>query len=82
MDHLSAVTEVFQHAVRENTKYIVHYQRRTFKHSLALIIYKRIGKKVLICGFAIFLGHLKLSKVDNDWHMIKTFDKKCSHNFP
>ena len=44
MDHLSAVTEVFQHAVRESTKYIVHYQRRTFKHSLALIIHKRIER--------------------------------------
>ena len=44
MDHISAVTEVFQYAVRENTKYIVHFQRRTFKHSLALIILKRIEK--------------------------------------
>ena len=47
MDHLSAVTEVFQHAVRENTKYIVHFQRTTFKHILAFIIYKRIEKKFL-----------------------------------
>ena len=54
MDYLSAVTEVFQHAVRENTKYIVHYQRRTFKHSLALIIYKRIEKSsyMWICNFS------------------------------
>ena len=54
MDHLSAVTEVFQHAVRENTKYIVHYQRRTFKHSLALIIYKRIEKKFLYVNLQFF----------------------------
>ena len=33
MDHLSSVTEVFQHAVRESTKYIVDHKRRTFKHS-------------------------------------------------
>ena len=44
MDHLSAVTEVFQHAVRESTKYILQYQRRTSKHSLALIIHKRMEK--------------------------------------
>ena len=34
MDHLSSVTEVFQHAVRESTKYIVHYQRRTFLNTV------------------------------------------------
>ena len=44
MDHLSAVTEVFQHAVRESIKYILQYQRRTLKQSLALIIHKRIEK--------------------------------------
>ena len=54
MDHLSAVTEVFQHVVRENTKYIVHFQRRTFKHSLALIIYKRIEKKFLYVDLQFF----------------------------
>ena len=49
MDHLSAVTEVFQHAVRESTKYILQYQRRTLKLSLALIIHKRIEKSSYTC---------------------------------
>ena len=55
MDHLSSVTEVFQHAVRESTKYIVHYQEKNFfKHSLALIIHKRIEKSsyMWVCNFS------------------------------
>ena len=44
MDHLSAVTEAFQQAVRESTKCIVHCERRNFKYSLALINHKRIEK--------------------------------------
>ena len=71
MDHFSAVTEVFQHAARESTKYIVHYQRRTFKHSLALIIHKRIEKSsyMWICNFS---GPSEAI----EWHMIKAFQKK------
>ena len=53
MDHLSTVTEVFQHAVRESTKYIFH-QRRTFKQNSALIILKRIEKKFLNVDLQFF----------------------------
>ena len=49
MDHLSAATEVSQHAVRESTNYILQYQRRTLKLSLVSFIHKRIEKSSYTC---------------------------------
>lgn len=55
MDHLSSVTEVFQHAVRgKHQVYCSLPEKNFFKHSLALIIHKRIEKSsyMWVCNFS------------------------------